>query len=59
MIIDCMACLVALSRGWPENGTDKDQNGITHATYSYESYGAYQAYTCAYRKDGGLRLVPR
>jgi hypothetical protein len=57
--IDCMACLVALARGWPENGAGKDRRGITHATYSCESYGAYQAYACAFRKDGGLTLVPR
>lgn len=59
MTIDCMACLVALTQGWPENGTGKDPHGITHATYSCESYGAYQAYVCDFHKDGELKLVPR
>lgn len=59
MIVDCMACLVALAQNWPKNGTYKDLREITHATFHCESYGEWQALTCTFRKDGRLRLVRR
>jgi hypothetical protein len=59
MTIDCIACLVALARGRPSNGTHTGVDGVTHATYLHESYGAWQALTCSFRGDGWLRLVPR
>lgn len=32
MTVDCMACLVAISRGLPEGGVYQDAGGVTHAT---------------------------
>lgn len=59
MVIDCMACLVAMARGKPSNGAWRAPDGVSHATYRHESYGAWQALACTFRKDGSLRLVPR
>ncbi len=59
--IDCMSCLIALSRDKPSNCTWKDPSGVTHATYRHESYGLYgawQALTCSFlRKAGSVQLV--
>lgn len=59
MTVDCMACLVALSRGEPSNATWKGPNGVMHATYRHPSYARDQALTCTFRGDGWLMLVPR
>lgn len=57
MSVDCMACLVAVVRGLPSNGTWMAPGGVTHATFVHESYGAWQALVCTFRRDGALTLV--
>lgn len=57
--VDCMACLVALTRGYTSDATHKGADKITHATCRHDSYGKYQALICTYRRDGKLQLVPR
>ncbi len=61
MIVDCMACLVAMSRGRLSDGMFRDGggDGVTHATHSHFSYGMWRGVLCTYRSDGQLRLVPK
>lgn len=59
MTIDCMACLVSITRGNPTNSTYRDIDGITHAAYQHGSYGFFQALTCTFNRRGTLTLVPR
>ena len=60
MIVDCMACLVAMGRGQRSDGMFQDAGGgITHATNRHPSYGTWRAVLCTFRSDGQLRLVPK
>lgn len=47
-MIDCMACLVALTRGLSEGGTHVDTNGITHATLRSQHLDLF---TCTIKPD--------
>lgn len=54
MIVDCMACLVALSKGLPKGGTHLDANGVTHATLRARYMAAI---TCTIRRDSRNREI--
>lgn len=60
MTVDCMTCLVAMTKGHvpTHQGTHRDKNNVTHATNRHPSYGAFQAVICTARGDGRLTLVP-
>lgn len=49
-VIDCMACLVALSKGLPDGGAHRGNDGITHATL--RSMGR-AALACTMRRYSG------
>lgn len=57
MTVDCMACLVALAKGFTGNATYTDINGVTHTTLKHESYGKRQALVCTFGRAGRVTLV--
>lgn len=52
MTVDCMACLVALSRGVPAGGAHRGDDGITHATLRTQTRAAL---ACTMRRDSRNR----
>lgn len=57
MIVDCMACLVVMSRGRQSDGMFQEaRGGVTHATSWHVSYGEWRGVLCSFRGDGRIRL---